>query len=149
MLWSYRGIEARIWPLDHCPPHVTFVSRAGNWTARVKFSVHASQVEIWDIKPLRNAPTLGLVNSLVNQVNQRLAACRLAWWTLQQDVCLDNKEVERVSPGVVRLGAAVVPVGKVIARSGTYRAESHSHADAVVVRVKWPGQEQTLEQVVE
>lgn len=29
MLWTYRNIEARIWPLDHCPPHVNIRLQGG------------------------------------------------------------------------------------------------------------------------
>lgn len=149
MLWTYRNIEARIWPLDHCPPHVTFVSRAGNWTARFKFCMFSSRIEIWDIKPLKNAPSWNLINELANQVDKNLVSCREEWWSFHKDVCLDNKEVERAGPGIVRLGNVVTPVGKVIAKSGRYQPAANGKADEVVVNVKWPNNSVTQEQVVE
>lgn len=149
MLWTYRNIEARIWPLDHCPPHVTFISRAGNWTARVIFCMVSSHVEIWDIKPLKNAPSWNLINELASQVARNLSLCREEWWRLHKDVCLDNKEVERAGPGLVRLGSVAAPAGKVIAKSGRYQPADNGKAYAVVVKVKWPGNSVTEEQVVE
>lgn len=149
MLWTYRNIEARIWPLDHCPPHVTFVSRAGNWTARFRFCMFSTRIEIWDIKPLRNAPSWKLINELAHQVDKNLASCRNEWRSLHKDVCLDNKEVERAGPGLVRLGTIATPTGKIIAKSGTYRPAGHDHPDRVVVNVRWPNHSVTQEQVVE
>lgn len=56
MLWKHGNVALRIWPLDHCPPHVTAVCRADTWTARFQFSMVTEAVSLWDIKPTRNAP---------------------------------------------------------------------------------------------
>jgi len=149
MLWTYRNIEARIWPLDHCPPHVTFVSRAGGWTARVRFSMFSGGIEIWDIKPLRNAPAWALINELANQVDTNLGQCRDDWWSIHKDVCLDNKDVERAGPGQVRLGTTVPPLGKVVAKSGKYQRAANGQPSEVVVNVKWPDRSTTTEHMVE
>lgn len=109
----------------------------------------SSRIEIWDIKPVRNAPSWKLINELANQVDKNLAMCREEWWSLHKDVCLDNKEVERAGPGLVRLGSVVTPTGKVIAKSGTYQPAGNGHPDKVVVGVKWPTHSVTQEQVVE
>ena len=69
--------------------------------------------------------------------------------SLHKDVCLDNKEVERAGPALVRLGSVVSPVGKVVAKSGRYQPAVNEKADEVVVKVKWPNNSVTSEQVVE
>jgi hypothetical protein len=46
MLWKNGNIELRIWPLDHCPPHVTAVCRADAWTARFEFSMVTDEVSL-------------------------------------------------------------------------------------------------------
>jgi hypothetical protein len=109
----------------------------------------SSRIEIWDIKPLKNAPSWSLINELANQIDKNLAPCREEWWSFHKDVCLDNKEVERAGPGIVRLGNVVAPVGKAVAKSGTYRPAANGKADKVVVDVKWPNSSVTQEQVVE
>lgn len=48
MLWKSGNIELRIWPLDHCPPHVTAICRADAWTARFVFSMVTDDVSLWD-----------------------------------------------------------------------------------------------------
>jgi hypothetical protein len=69
MLWKSGSVELRIWPLDHCPPHVTAVCRADAWTARFVFSMVADTVSLWDVKPLRNAPTLAVLKGLASQIH--------------------------------------------------------------------------------
>jgi hypothetical protein len=95
MLWKSGNVELRIWPLDHCPPHVTAICRAAAWTARFEFSMVVDTVSLWDVKPIRNAPALGLLNRLADQIHQNRLLCRQAWWRLHQTVCLDNVPVKR------------------------------------------------------
>ena len=109
----------------------------------------SSRIDIWDIKPLKSAPSWNLINELASQVDKNLVSCREEWWNFQKDVCLDNKAVERCGPGLVRLGNVVAPVGKVIAKSGRYQPAGNGKADGVLVNVKWPNNSVTQEQVVE
>jgi hypothetical protein len=131
MLWAYQNITARIWPNDHCPPHVTFICKADGWTARMEFSMVDTTVQLMDVKPLKNAPGLDLINELARQLAQRRRECRKAWWDAQATVCLDNKKVVRIAPGTVRLGADPNQGGTVIAKTGKYQAQT------VRVKVLW------------
>lgn len=62
-------------------------------------------VRLIDVKPVKNAPGLNLINELARQLAQRRRLCRKAWWDTQATVCLDNKQVERAELGAVRLAA--------------------------------------------
>lgn len=135
MLWKHRNIEARIWPLDHCPPHVTFVCRAEEWTARIQFSMVLDDVSLWDVKPLRNAPSLVRLNTLANQVQRALDVCRVQWWNAHGTVCLDNKAVRRAGPSSVSLRATTGLPGVIVAKSGSYQAKGR--ALEVRVSVRW------------
>ena len=132
MLWKHANIEARIWPNDHCPPHVTFVCRADVWTARMAFSMVDSTVSLIDVKPLKNAPSLALLDLLAHQLADHQQLCRDVWWRLQATVCLDNKRVVRCGPTAVKLGMGAKPVGTVVAGSGVYAAGK------VSATVIWP-----------
>jgi len=131
LLWKHRNIEARIWSLEHCPPHVTFVCRADQWTARVGFSMVGTDTELIDVKPVGNAPAPGLLQQLVQQVNSAKQGCRQAWWDVVETACLDNQPVlwdlDRV-----RLAAADEGTGVVVARRARYDAGT-----GVVAQIKW------------
>lgn len=88
-------------------------------------------VQLMDVKPLKKAPSLDLLNELARQLAQRRRECRKAWWDAQATVCLDNKKVVRVVSGTVRLGASPNQGGTVIAKSGKYQAQT------VRVKVLW------------
>jgi len=142
MLWIHKNITAHIWPNDHYPPHVTFVSKDG-WTARVKFSmVDDDFVDLWDIKLKRNVkdPGLNLINELASQLLQKLDShCRPEWWRTQQTVCLDNKDVKRL--GIpkskrVELCDQANSQGRLIPKSGQY-AQNKKNDWAVKASVKW------------
>lgn len=133
MLWKSGNVELRIWPLDHCPPHVTAVCRADAWTARFEFSMVTDAVSLWDVKPQRNAPPLALLNKLASQVHQKRRACRAEWWRLQQTVCLDNAPVARQGArGAVLLPSGAAGGGIVVKGSGVYIA-----GQGVQLRVNW------------
>jgi hypothetical protein len=143
MLWTYENIEARIWPNDHCPPHVTFICRADGWTARIEFSMVSTIVCLIDIKPIIKAPGSALINVLANQVQNRLPKCRKLWWETFSSVCLDNKRVERIKPGEARLAKVGISSGVVIAKSGLYESSK------VYASVRWPDGTVSLEQIKE
>ena len=69
LLWKTGTVEMRIWPNDHCPPHVTAVCRPDSWTARFVFSMLTDDVSLWDIKPKQNAPSYGVVCQLANDIH--------------------------------------------------------------------------------
>ena len=131
MLWKYRKVTARIWSNDHCPPHVTFVCMSDGWSARVEFSMVCSQVSLMDIKPVRNAPSIALVNELMEQLLARLSFCRQEWWAIQQTICLDNKVVTRVVPGEVRLGRSSGCIGGIVPKTGKFQENK------VTAQVRW------------
>lgn len=133
MLWKSGSVELRIWPLDHCPPHVTAVCRADAWTARFVFSMVADTVSLWDVKPLRNAPTLAVLKGLASQIHANRRMCRASWWRMQQTVCLDNAPVRRgPADQVLLLEAASPGAGAVVKASGVYFP-----GQGVRVRVNW------------
>jgi hypothetical protein len=80
MLWTSGNIELRIWPLDHCPPQVTAISRADKWTARLEFSMVTDVVTLLDVKPKQSAPTLSVLNGLSAQVHMKRLTCRAERW---------------------------------------------------------------------
>lgn len=134
MLWMHENIEARIWSNDHCPPHVTFVCRPEKWTARIEFSMVTPHVGLKDIKPLKNAPSLVLINALANQVFSGLIECRRVWWETFSSVCLDNKRVHLISDGQVMMGSSAEKSGFngfIISKSGVYRS------NIVLATVRW------------
>jgi len=133
MLWKSGNVELRIWPLDHCPPHVTAVCRADDWTARFEFSMVTDTVTLWDVKPMRNAPGLALLNKLARQIHRNRLACRQAWWRMQQTVCLDNAPVKRRGTRDVELmPSGTVGDGVVVKGSGVYLPQQ-----GVQLRVQW------------
>ena len=134
MLWKSGNIELRIWPLDHCPPHVTAICRADAWTARFEFSMVTDNVSLWDVKPLRNAPTLAVLNRLATQVHCHRAACRTGWWQMQQTACLDHAPVRRSrgTSDVVLAPPSGTGTGLIVKGSGIYVP-----GQGVQVRVNW------------
>ena len=133
MLWKSGNIELRIWPLDHCPPHVTAICRADAWTARFEFSMVADTVSLWDVKPMRNAPTLAVLNKLAEQIHDNRLMCRSSWWRMQQTVCLDNAPVHRGATAQASLlPAESAGAGTVVKGSGVYLPGQGVH-----VRVDW------------
>jgi hypothetical protein len=133
MLWKSGNIELRIWPLDHCPPHVTAICRADAWTARFEFSMVADAVSLWDVKPLRNAPTLAVLNELARKIHDNRLMCRTSWWQMQQTVCLDNAPVHRRGTAQASLlPAGSAGAGTVVKGSGVYLP-----GQGVQARVNW------------
>ncbi|MCA8312593.1 hypothetical protein LGM90_29210 [Burkholderia sp. AU28942] len=129
LLWTTGNIEMRIWPHDHCPPHVTAVCRPEGWTARFVFSMLTDDVSLWDIKPKRNAPAFGVVQQLAQEVLTQRVQCRLGWWKYQQHqygVCLDNAPVCGAPGGTIVLwephAGQATPDGVIVAGTGVYVA---------------------------
>jgi hypothetical protein len=136
-LWTYKNIEARIWPLDHCPPHVTFVCRADAWTARIEFSMVNEDVRLMDVKPQVNAPAQALINELANQVLGRIRTCRKEWWRVHQSACIDNKPVRKISANEVSLSGSAGQRGVVVAKSASYQRLPKRPGFHVVASIRW------------
>ena len=147
-LWTHKNVSAWIFMNDHCDPHVTFVCKADHWKARMKFNMVKSAISLIDVKPLRNAPSLALLNELANQLDQRLDQCRMEWWrTKNGELCIDNKDVERIGPGrVLMFGPS--PTGRIVAKSGAYVA-THGGGHHVTASVKWSNGSTTHNEIVE
>ncbi|HVE06187.1 MAG TPA: hypothetical protein VNE00_02960 [Paraburkholderia sp.] len=126
LLWKTRTVEMRIWPNDHCPPHVTAVCRPGCWTARFLFSMIKDDVLLWDIKPQRNAPSYDTVWQLANDVHAKRVQCREGWWKYQQHnrgICLDNAPVVGKQGEALELfdqSHAAEPDGSIVPGTGIY-----------------------------
>ena len=126
LLWKTGTVEMRIWPNDHCPPHVTAVCRPDSWTARFVFSMLTDDVSLWDIKPKQNAPSYGVVCQLANDIHAKRVQCRESWWKYQQHncgVCLDNVPVVGKQGGEIALfdqSQADEPDGSIVPETGIY-----------------------------
>lgn len=92
------GAMVSIFAHDHCPPHVHAIQRADKWLARVGFSYLARDARLISITPLKNRPRRGILNLLLDEVENRLTECQRAWWLTRSDTCLANRWV-KVSPG--------------------------------------------------
>jgi len=148
VLWTHKNIKAWIYKNDHCEPHVTFVCRADGWTARIRFNMVKPGVALVDVKPLKNAPSLAVLNLLANQLVQNLGACRMEWWlTKNGELCLDNKDVERLAPGKVLMDGPA-PSGRIISKSAVYvvRPGIPGH---VIASVRWSDGSITHSEIVE
>ncbi|MDB5783189.1 hypothetical protein [Caballeronia mineralivorans] len=91
-------------------------------------------VSLWDVKPLRNAPTLTVLNRLAKQIHSNRLTCRASWWQIQQTVCLDNAPVQkqRSTKKVLLVPAGSVGTGTVVKSSGIYVP-----GQGVQARVNW------------
>jgi hypothetical protein len=148
-LWTHKNIEALIFMNDHCDPHVTFVCRADDWKARMRFSMVKSDIKLIDVKPLKNRPATSLLNRLANQLDARLDDCRMEWWlTKGGELCIDNKDVERIGNGRVLLDG-IAPTGRIIAKSGKYVPKPSGSGHHVTASIKWADGTITHNEVVE
>lgn len=97
-------------------------------------------VELWDVKPLTNAPSSKLLNELASQLVGHIGKCRSAWWKAQQTVCLDNQSVFRSENGKVYSGAGAE---QGIVAAGTGRYEKNTVRASIV----WADGHLTVEEI--
>ncbi|MGI4815980.1 MAG: hypothetical protein ACRYG5_09735 [Janthinobacterium lividum] len=93
------------------------------------------QINLLDVKPLQNAPTLALLRTLANQVLVNRLACRAEWWRMHKTVCLDDAPVERTNNGSVVLTdtpSSAPAVGTIAKGSGLYLPNQ-----GVRVSIRW------------
>ncbi|VVM77254.1 hypothetical protein PS662_02127 [Pseudomonas fluorescens] len=91
-LFSYKGLAMVIMLGDeHCPPHAHV--DAGAWSARFKFSFWHNRVELWDVVPHSNRPTMAVLEGLRHALRQpaHLRRARTIWWEKLHTVCLDHQ----------------------------------------------------------
>ncbi|KVZ80341.1 hypothetical protein WL23_14065 [Burkholderia multivorans] len=91
-------------------------------------------VSLWDVKPLRNAPILTVLNRLAKQIHRRRLDCRSAWWQMQQTVCLDHAPVRksRGTGNVLLATPGSTGTGLIVKGSGIYVP-----GQGVQARVNW------------
>lgn len=85
------GAGVYVFSDDHCPPHVHARHRGDGWIARVEFSFISGAVRLLSIVPSKNSPLQRMVNRLLDDIEAELSACRRAWWTTRQTVCLTGQ----------------------------------------------------------
>lgn len=148
-LWTHKNIKALIYSNDHCQPHVTFVCVSDKWTARIRFSMVKSEIKLVDVKPEKNDPGVKLINELANQVWNRLAKCRMGWWSTKNgELCIDNRGVQPNGAGKVLLDGPN-PSGTIMAKSGKYVKKKKGKGFEVRAIVVWKNGSVALDQIVE
>ena len=75
---------------DHCPPHVHAECKAEKWDALFEFSFIHNEISLMDIRPIRNAPSISLINDISHSIGEHLSSCRSQWWPAMGTVGLDN-----------------------------------------------------------
>ncbi|MCO8353483.1 hypothetical protein KGP54_18975 [Burkholderia multivorans] len=92
------------------------------------------EVSLWDVKPLRNAPTLSVLSRLATQIYRNRLMCRASWWQIQQTICLDHAPVrkQRGTDDVLLVPSGRSGTGTIVKGSGIYVP-----GQGVQVRVHW------------
>lgn len=57
----------------------------------MQFSFVDNDVALMSITPAKHVPLQRIVNSLLNDVGDRVTKCRMQWWTTRQTTCLMNQ----------------------------------------------------------
>ena len=75
---------------EHCPPHVHVGT--GDWNARFEFSFWHNGVRLWDVVPIQESPSAGLLEEIRQAIKEaeNLLRARKLWWQSRQTLCLDN-----------------------------------------------------------
>lgn len=75
---------------EHCPPHVHVGT--GDWNARFEFSFWHNGVRLWDVMPIQESPSAGLLEEIRQAIRtaENLHRARKLWWQSRQTLCLDN-----------------------------------------------------------
>lgn len=111
---SYKGmVLAVLTRNEHCPPHVH--AGATGWEARFEFSFWHNGVRLWDVVPLRNRPSIAVLEELRQtlKTTEHLRRARMCWWRSLRAVCLvnqmwDTQMQEIVPPQEYRSGALLI-----------------------------------------
>jgi len=104
-------------PGEHCPPHVHADCVAEGWDARFRFSYLDDEVEYWDTRPKRRAPSRATLNRVGIAVFGNLATCRRRWWEVMRTTCLRNQPVRPSRGKLVPCSPTAPGSGRVTAAS--------------------------------
>jgi hypothetical protein len=115
------GAAVYVFSDDHCPPHVHARHLSEGWVARVSFSYINRAIELMSIVPTKNVPLRRVVNHL-DEIQDRLPACRRSWWMIKRSTCLENQWARVLTSGKVALSDPV-PGSKQIV-DGNYDPET-------------------------
>jgi len=98
---------------EHCPPHAHVGST--DWEARFEFSFWHNGVRLWDVVPLKNKPSVAVLEGLRQALKEpeNLRRARTCWWQSVQATCLvnqmwDARMLEVVSPDERRPGGLLI-----------------------------------------
>ena len=111
---TYQGLLVAVLTRnEHCPPHVHVGS--ADWDARFEFSFWHDGVRLWDVVPVKNKPSVALLEGLRQALKnpENLRRARTCWWQSFHAVCLVNQmwdvqAQEVVSPQEKRSGALFI-----------------------------------------
>lgn len=86
---------------EHCPPHVHVGT--GDWNARFEFSFWHNGVRLWDVMPIQESPSAGLLEEIRQAIRraENLHCARKLWWQSRQTLCLDNLLWDTAAQAVV------------------------------------------------
>ena len=91
-IFTHQGLLVAVLTRDeHCPPHVHVGSN--QWQARFEFSFWHNGVRLWDVIPVRNQPTVDVLEGLRQAIKkpEHLRRARESWWQSKQALCLVNQ----------------------------------------------------------
>jgi hypothetical protein len=104
----YKGMDIVVMTRDeHCPPHAHVV--ADKWRARFEFSFTHQHVDLLDVVPVRNLPSIRVLENLRLTLEQaaNLRRARELWWKSMHSTCLENKAWAAVGNIVYVIESAV------------------------------------------
>jgi hypothetical protein len=99
---TYRGLLIAVLTRnEHCPPHVHVGT--GGWNARFEFSFWHNGVRLWDVMPIQESPSAGLLEEIRQAIRraENLHCARKLWWQSRQTLCLDNLLWDTAAQAVV------------------------------------------------
>ncbi|WP_279117234.1 hypothetical protein, partial [Acidithiobacillus thiooxidans] len=72
---------------EHCPPHVHVGT--SDWNARFEFSFWHNGVRLWDVMPIQESPSAGLLEEIRQAIRraENLHCARKLWWQSRQTLC--------------------------------------------------------------
>jgi hypothetical protein len=111
------GAAVYLFAHDHCPPHVHARHRSEEWIARVQFSFVENDAALMSMAPARRVLLRRVVNSLLDDVANRLTECRRRWWMTRQTTCLMNLWAKMPVPGRIEVLPERRPNAKQIANA--------------------------------
>jgi hypothetical protein len=93
---------------DHGTPHVhaRFQGKAppdgddtDGWTASVGFSFLTDDLRLLSLRPAGTAPSLTVLQDLLDDMREHVVTCRGLWWTMQSNTGLEGRWLQTLSGG--------------------------------------------------